>query len=310
MVFKAKTFWLVAAIVAVIIFVAGINMNRTNQSEMDVLILPQSDAMARNAQQILANAKQIPLSLSFYDKLIERNSDIEDGAAGLPDNKRKQFWNSQIRIEQVRKSGVLKIKIFNANQWQAEILNRQVAADLAIVMSKYYNIKTDLDIRIIDGPIASSAVKMNFIVWTIFALIFGLAVGAIISFLAGWMPRKSLSLPKAAGKKLFFKQKPSIFPKFSFPVMERKKPETKADQKNFFDFAAEEKSQAGPILLPGKKSAAPANLPIAEDITIESLAEAEKEKRDAAAHQDKTREATAEEVKERLNKLLGGYKIK
>lgn len=296
---KSKIFWLALILAAAVVFLVGINLDRNFKAEVDVLILPKSDSAVRNISQIMGNAKEIPRSLSFYDKLLERNEDIEDEAAGLPDYKRKAVWNSKNKIEQIGSSGIVKIEVFDPSQWQAEILSRQVATDVAVVMSKYYNVKTDLDVRIIDGPIIGYAPRRSIAAWIGISLLVGLAAGFLLSLI-------SSVLSKAEIKRKF---------QVRFPFRERK-PFVISEEKAGIPkgvFEAEKKEEPAfvitkkekPVIGATKKAAAPSNLPVGEEFIFEApkiKPEEEKPEEKKTAY----REATPEEVKERLNKLLRG----
>lgn len=320
---KNKTFWSVSLALAIIIFFIAINSNKPYQSSMDVLFLPKSDVSVRNVEQIIANAKQIPLSLSFYNKLIEINSDIEDEASELPDAKRKDFWNSKIETKQIGKSGVVRLTTFAPDQMQAEILSRQTANSLMVVMSRYYNIKTDLDIRIIDGPITSQFTKTNIFLWIFLSLILGLILGFIVSFLTELIVGKIEN--KKDNRQIELEAQPTRFANFSFPIFGTENKKTlPIEPESIFDFnIKKEREILEPAVIEesfavaGKKAAAPSNLPIAdEEILFDSKSQPEEEMQfvekivSDAVSKDSSREATPEEVKARLNKLLSGDVLK
>ena len=95
---KSKSFWLVAILLAAIIFAFGINQSKIYQAEVKLLILPKNEISASNIDQIIENAKEIPTALSFYDKLVQLNPEIESGATSLSDKDRRDVWNAQIGV--------------------------------------------------------------------------------------------------------------------------------------------------------------------------------------------------------------------
>jgi len=290
---------------------------------MDVLLLPKSEMSVRNIEQIIANAKQIPLSLSFYNKLIEINSDIEDEASELPDAKRKDFWNSKIQTTQIGNSGVVRLTTFASDQMQAEILSRQSASSLVVVMSRYYNIKTDLDMRIIDGPIASQTTKTNIFLWIFLSLILGLILGLIVSLLTELIVGKIEN--KKDDRQIGFGTQPARLTNFSFPIFGTdNKKILPVESESIFNFnIKKEREIVEPVVIEEsfavaeKKATAPANLPIAEEeVSFDFKSQPEEEMQfvekivSDAVSKDNAREATPEEVKARLNKLLSGDILK
>ena len=317
-------------LLAVIVFVMAVNLSKVYQAETTVLFLPRTEVTARNIDQIIANAKQIPTALSFYDKLVENNPSMNDEASELVDVERKEFWNSKIKISQIGKSGMLAVKTLGDGQINTEALSRRVVSDLLNIMSKYYNIKTDLDIRIVDGPIISQAVRMNISLWIFLSLLFGCVGGFLVSTFFMLLSQADFERTEkfTVEDQSDFEQETNEFPPVSFSETRIENKEALPEIRNIFNFDAEaEVVLAQPkkeefLGASEKKAAAPDNLPIAEEefvfamptetvSPIEPVAELKEVKPvetmiAEAVAADTTREATPEEVKARLNKLLRG----
>lgn len=334
--------FLAASAVAFIFF---INQSRTYKTEIDILILPRNEKTAQSLDQTVESIKQIPLSLSFYDKLLEINSDIEDGAAGLPDYKRKEYWNSKIRAERIGESGIIKFEVFDKNQWQSEITAFQLKNDIFFVISKYYNIKTDLEPRLIDGPITSSGISKN--VWAVLlkslglGIVFGFVAGILISVISGVVSRKKedffnsqVSFKKdvlenndlGENSERDFEYEFSSNKSAAEKALEEIQAEEMAYEESQPEEAAaleEEKPAESDALLSesaadisnDKKSVAPSNLPFAEEELPEIFngnGKSSAEEKDASKEEMKVsyKEATPEEVQARIAKLLQGAKQK
>jgi uncharacterized membrane-anchored protein YhcB (DUF1043 family) len=277
----------------VLFFITGIGMSKIYKSEMRILLLPRSEVTARNIDQVLRNAEEIPLSLSFYNKMLELNTDIEDNLATLSDSQRKAAWDRIVKIDTVRKSGIIKINVYNKNQLQTEIISRQATSSLVTVLSKYYDIKTDLDMRIIDGPIVSIVSKISF--WTLFllSLILGILIGSVVYFMVKFFPKKE-SLFKSESLKKYLQ--PAFQGKAK--TLSGYFSSSKEEAENLDEMKAFEEAYSFE-----KKGSAPDNLPIADE-KGDGLAVLQKSSENVS--QIITREATTNEVKARLNKLLNG----
>lgn len=267
---KSKSFWLVAILIAAVIFAVGINQNKVYQSEIRLLFIPKNEVMATNIDQITENAKEIPSSLTFYDKLVEANPAIGNGIFTQPDKERRDIWNSKIKIERIDGSGIISVSAFDADQAQAEMISLQVANDLSVVIGKYYNTQTELDIRTIDGPIDYQVPKADFANWILLSILSGLVFSAFIFSLAQLFSERKFT-SEIQSKKTFSM---ANLKKYEFW-----RPKKMADS--------------------GKTASAPDNLPIEKTTVSHELFQSEKKH---APH----REATPEEVKERLNSLLRG----
>ncbi len=293
---KSKIFWIVAIIFAAIIFIVSLNTGRAFRGETDILFVPKSDKAVGNIDQILANAEILPGSLSFYDKLLELNPDIEDPASGQTEENRKKFWDEKIFSQRLGASGIVRIKALSDDQSQAEILSQKTAADVIAVMSRYYDTKNDLDMRIIDGPIISVFNQNKASAWIILSILLGIVAGMITYLFSNFAktvaPKTILAKPA-----IFGREKAGFAPK-KFPAKSEELP--KKILKNI-SIPAEET----PYFALNKKAGAPENLPIGGDL---NFADNEKNIEPEIVEEEtrKTHEATAEEVRARLNKLLGG----
>lgn len=285
-IFRTEAYWIVSILATAVIFAVFSNINNAYTSEVNVLVLAKNPQTASAIGQITADVQTIPLSLSFYDKLLENNSKIKDASAKLSADKRKAFWNKKISTKIINRSGVVKIEISDQDRSQAETIASQTVRDLSQVFSRYYDIKTDLDIRIIDGPITETGKKYG--AGAILPLSLAIAFLAVyFSFVLASMIEKTIfGTADKSEKTVAAKQQKT--PEFQINSQEYQiipkakvvKEEIKKDQPVAHTHA--------PYTF-DKKAAAPNNLPIAEEISFK---------------ENKT--PTPEEVKERLNKLLSG----
>lgn len=339
-IFKFKAFWLALAASCAVIFTAALNLNQSFRSETDLLVIPKSATAVENSDQIIGNLLQIPRTLTFFNKMNQENPDtLKENVAELPDNKRKDYWNSKIKIERAGESGILKFTAFDKDRYLAQTLGEQAAKTLIASAGLYYDIRNDIDIRIIDGPVTGyfslypdwflflASIAASFAIvflsfWLSF-FIFRKKENASSWSRPFWTPQNS---PKLEGLQKFQKEV-KLQPeseKQEKREVEEKKPVVHKEESWT---AAEE-----PYVAFTKKATAPDNLPIAENFpeftedhsipksqnnkSIHIPEEKTEQEEPAEAEVKITpepeeekpiiREATPEEVKERLNKLLSG----
>lgn len=319
-----KIFLTSAIIVAIVFFLSFWKNDRAYSSEMDILFLPKNEAISKNLQSVIKNAQEISATLSFYNEIV-KNPDISDPVEELPDDKRKKYWDSKITVKHADGDNIIRLFVVSDDISQAEIINRQATATLISSMSHYYNIKTELDMRIVDGPIITRTSGKNIYILIIYSLISGILTGIVTSWVSSLFPgpqkqRKKSPFTVGAEKETDYfsprKTLGNIFPAEEAPFEIRKKEEEKKISEKQKEVVADK------IVSGGSKASAPINLPVADDIAIQEMqaqlygngkkqeAQAEekpiKEDSDAQPETDIFREATPEEVKERLNKLLSG----
>ncbi|MFA6048303.1 MAG: hypothetical protein WCV59_05345 [Parcubacteria group bacterium] len=299
---KIKYFFAVAAVVAVICFAIFLNNNPVYRGEIEVLLIARNSVVDGKIDSLTETAKNIPLTLSFYDRVIEGEG-LEDPSADLSAQERKAYWNSIIKTEKVDGSNIVKITAYDMDKDQAGKLADIYAKELSASLARYYNIKTQLDTRIIDQPITAFDFEKS--VWPQAAksIFWGVVAGILDILLFSFIP-KSIKEKNIPSEKSIFTYKTDVPEKTAepdyFPVDFSQKPEIKKQEK---------------MITPEKKSAAPENLPFADEEVVEQKLYAngngEKEKKEEIVETKKVtedifREATPEEVKERLNKLLSG----
>lgn len=347
---KDKVFWIFFLLAAVIVFIASTANSRTYQANSRILFVPKNEVAARNIGQIVQNAKQIPLSLSFYNKIVEINSSIDDAAMELPDAKRKAYWNSKIETRQVDDSDVVEVSVYDQNQMQTEIISDQVIEGILTVMGNYYGAENGIDMHVIDRPVSREINRIDYAKAFGFSLPAGIVIGLLASILISSMSKAFESKPIVEKEKIVSKPVP-VFQKPSLPEVPAKKMETFEKKKDVFDFKVEDEAALVQTKKFGffgsreKKASAPSNLPVAEEFDFkvsqtEVVAEKEDLKKEvkadnmakeenefvldmggakketpanpasaealSAPNDDHKREATPEEVKERLNRLLSG----
>ncbi len=290
---QSKIFWMLFVIFSLAVFVMLMNTNRTYESKSDILIVAKSGLASENFDQIIGDTVYIPHTLSFYDKLIADNENLIDNFKGLSSFERKLFWKKEIRTERIAKSGIIRIAVTNPDKNQAEMIGRQANITLASYLSQAYNIKTDIDLRIIDGPITNHTVRYGFL-----SLLFLSFSGGFAAALMIYWTFLQLSHMKPRGKNT------------SLPISLEKILKEK-DQKPK-SLVYEEESADVSHISTGFKAAAPDNLPIADEAILADLKpstalDSKKEKKDVASDTLNifdVKEPTAEEVEKRLNKLL------
>lgn len=289
----------IAILAATVYFVINVNRQNIFQSEVQLLLLPKDAKTGKNIEQVIANAEKIPSTLAFHDKLIKTNPNLSanEEFADLPDYKRKKAWNSEIEISKINNSNIISVKAFADIQPDSEDLSNAVSRDLITEMSLYYNIRTELEMRKIDGPISNEISRgLN-----VSSIIISLLVGVILWIILNFTIKTSEKLTDKIGRNTFpIKDNLS----FSFPTeIKKSEKENRENEKEEFLI---EKEEDATVISQEKKASAPENLPIVNEFSLNSSIKVDKkESEQAEAFEPKTHEATEEEIKARLNKLLG-----
>ncbi len=292
----------IGAVLFFAILIFNINKNSVYESEINVLVLPKNELLAKETDLIRGNFKQIMQSLAFCDEVAQQNESLSV-MQDLSNYKRKEFCNSKLEVSLVEKTAIISVKNFDKNSTLARELNSDTVEKLIASAGKYYNINTDMELRIIDGPIIKLDSFRNSLWIFEESLFLTLVVCVGLFFLVPFIfiKKKKTNLPILKNKfssKTPLEKMVAIFPET----------ENYFSDKKFFPTKKVEPSV-------GKKAPIPVNLPVNEetvpDIFLDKKAFVKNdmlEKKENESEDYISREATSDEVKERLNKLLRGGK--
>jgi len=305
------------------VFVAGIvfsiatifilrDISKEYEATVLILVVPKSQIIATQSETVMRNIAEFPKTLAFYERLLKFNPEIKDGFAGMEPTARKNSWNGTIKVSE-NGSGIITLTVFAKNPTQAEALSKKTAQNLFQTVSNFYDIKTDIGISIIDGPLVSS-VWRNRLVAILFSIAIGLSISLVLNIFLDWLEKK----PKS--ERNYFQKSPlrGLKNKIGISTEEKKFAPKEEDffqdvpyyfeemsDKKILEFEDEypDFSEApNPVT---KSASAPANLPIAEtDFIFGEENKTQEEDHDFI--EMKKQEPTVDEMKERLNKLLKG----
>ncbi len=130
---------------------------RVYRADMRVLIIGKVPTVA--IDQVVENFSELTKNLSFYERLLEENDLIDDDFEGYSKDQRKALWNETVQVIRSDKSGVLLVSAKQDTPEKATRLAQQTVRTLFATGAFYYNIKTDIDMRVVDEPIVTTEVS-------------------------------------------------------------------------------------------------------------------------------------------------------
>ncbi|HPN54501.1 MAG TPA: hypothetical protein PLB52_01055 [Candidatus Moranbacteria bacterium] len=326
--FKEQFSWqvfLAGLVLTVMFFLIFINSFKTHTAKIEILFTAKSETAALQSRQILNNLMELPKTLNFYENLLDNNSDVRDIAQGKSNLQRKEIWNSLVSTRKVEKnSSLFEISITTKRENDAKILAQKTVRNLFDTASAYYNVKNDVDLRVVDGPI----LETNLLSGSFWALVFAVIFGFLLAILLRYLISSSQKI--FAGSRQIFAEK-------NWFDFSKKEPESSEEEKKYLeslysseqievpfekpeisekeDVKFEEIKELTKMIEPDKypnfrempkvsagiKSSAPANLPIAEGYVFGQQSEEKK-----VVEKKEYSEPDQEKLKERLNRLLRG----
>jgi capsular polysaccharide biosynthesis protein len=152
---------------------------RVYSSEMTFLVAPKSEKTAGAAEMTVNSVAGIPQTLSFYDELLARYPEITDPWKVYSSKKRQAFWSDHLTVDSKDESGLVTVRIKADSASDATMLANRVKDNFFQVIGRYYDIRNDIDLRKVDGPV-TEAELYHPLGWIVLSLGFGflLAFGA------------------------------------------------------------------------------------------------------------------------------------
>jgi capsular polysaccharide biosynthesis protein len=295
---------------------------RSYRAEITVLIISKTEM---SSQEVAENMAEVTQTLSFYERVLSDNDLIDDDFEGYAPDKRKALWNYVISVKRQANSGALTLETKGDTPEKVKRLAKQTAQTLFSVAGLYYNVKTDIDMRIIDWPIVSYKLARPFL-FGVTSILTGLVITSLFFFvlnaISQFTSRQKTGVEKMQEKFAIGETVPWIDPRKFIP--------SKPKELSFENVSKESRSPQYTAHAP-----APSNLPVApEEIELPTADEQEISfefetpsqefeemfspeqgeplgfpvRGEHSIEQPRREEPTSEEYKRRLNELLSGGK--
>ena len=244
---------------------------RSYQADITVLVISKSGTESI-AQEVSDNMATLTSTLSFYERVLTDNDLIDDTLFGYAPEKRKALWNDMIEVKRPLGSSTLLIQVTGATGEQATYLSKQVTQTMFSLAGVYYNVKTDIDMRIVDGPLTQYTITQPF-----FFSIASIATGVVVTTVFFWL-LNVLPTFIDTRKSQYVRADVSSTPGKAYPEFSLGETVPWIDPRKFipakpvdFSFQNTPEKYEESAIHPSTYAPAPANLPIADEETEVSM---------------------------------------
>jgi capsular polysaccharide biosynthesis protein len=296
----AKNHWqtisLVTLLLTASVFAVSAFLTPQYESDMSILVIQKQpedkvDAFsaAKSAEYLSDIFSKVIYSDSFIDDVIQSPLNITRKFSSDKEERKKE-WEKDIKVRKINNTGILEISVFDPSRKEAERIVQAIAWNLSTNNGKYHGGGQKIVVNTIDGPITSqNQARPNVLLNSLLAFLIGI-IGSLGFFYFREEAEKrnhlSANIPlDYRADKNYFELNPRTEETGYFPPKEELPVAPEEDY--FASFS--------------HKAAPPENLPIPPK-------KDELEKTDIFPEEKELvfPEATSEEVKARLNKLLQG----
>lgn len=146
-----RSFFVTLFFVTLASFLFWLDTFRGYESEVRVLIIGKTESSA--TEQVIENLAELTSNLSFYERVLVSNDLIDDAFEGQSKDRRKALWNEAVVVRRSENSGVLVVTARQNTSEQSKRLAEETVKTLFVLAPFYYNIKTDVDLRVVDDVI-------------------------------------------------------------------------------------------------------------------------------------------------------------
>ena len=246
---------------------------RSYEAKISILVIGKSASI--NPETVAANLVTLTETLSFYERILA-NTDKYDIYEGFSSDKRKALWNEAVRAKHIKNSSVLTLDIIDASDSETRLLVKDTVQTLLATAGFYYNIRTDIDLRVIDGPFVKTVISKPFI-YMFVSFGTGIITTVVFFIILNIIPRLFKSGRQMGA--LFTSHKNEAHEEEFLPhvndypmpyIDPRKFLPSRPSGLTFENLHNEEETASAKI--PSTKAAAPQNLPIADNDYIATLA--------------------------------------
>ena len=294
-------------------FFIALDAFKEYKSSVSILVIPKNQVAAVQINDVVANISGFPKMLSFYERLLKFNPDIKDRFIGKDSDKKKASWNRIVEVSEMEAGGgAIMLAVYSKTSAQSTLLLKKTTNTLFDVTSNFYDIKSDFEMTVVDGPF-TVAVLRGKVVWVAFSAMIGFAMSLALNMLLAFSDKKYFF------SKYAFKKSPltELKKRYSGTVKKKEFPigdvEISQDIPYYFEIKDADEDYSGVDFSEdygnySKNASAPDNLPIADDSFSFEAPKADEagQKETENFIELKKEEPTEEEIRERLNKLLRG----
>lgn len=150
---------------------------RDYESEVSVLVIPKSEVAAVSLGEIVANMGHITRTDAFRSEFFDALSAKNGAFDHLSASARGEAMEKMVSVRAEKKGSVISIRAVADDADDARMIGRQAALTLLGSVGRYYNLKEDIDLRVMNGPTASARV-MSPVVFVLSSVVLGMTVAA------------------------------------------------------------------------------------------------------------------------------------
>lgn len=182
-----RTIFLITAGVVALSLIFSLIQPFQYSAKTRVLVIPASGGMdaysaLKSAEAIGENISQIIYTTSFFDKVIQKEKNIQNIWSSEEVKKRKQ-WQEMAKTEVIYGTGMVDITVYHKDKEQAALIASTIVNVLSEEGRNYFGM-AGLQITMVSSPLLSRyPVKPNLLLNTLMGLLLGLLGGITFTIL-------------------------------------------------------------------------------------------------------------------------------
>lgn len=131
---------------------------RAYESEVSVLVIPKNETAAESLGEIVPNIGHIAGTDAFRSAFFAALSGKSGAFDDLSASARSDAMDEMVVVRAEKRGSVLSVRGVSSDADDAKTIARQAALTLFGSVGQYYNLKEDIDLRIMSGPTVSARI--------------------------------------------------------------------------------------------------------------------------------------------------------
>ena len=174
--FKIDIYFFVVALLLTISFsFLFLDGSTTSKTSISIILVPKNEKIAAQAEQVTKNLVELSKKPSFKEKVLDKTFD----------EALREKWNKIFDIKKINDSTLIEIGVSHKDEAISKKIANKSTQSLLSTASQYYNIKSDLGLKITSTPTTETTIK-NW-QWLLFsALALGLSIAFVVQFISIW----------------------------------------------------------------------------------------------------------------------------
>lgn len=190
-----RYFWVLFMVFSVTSSFLLVDFFRLYAADITILAVHKNEKTSSQTAQVVRTLVEIPKTLGFYNRLLVNYPEIKDPWTSLSSNERESAWAERISMKQIESSDMMVLSVSAQTASDATFLTEKSANTLFRLAGQHYDLRTDLDLRVLERREAHTIIASPFL-WFVSSVlsgaVFAFTISSIMQYIFSMIEKFSL----------------------------------------------------------------------------------------------------------------------